>query len=508
MKILHSFKWPLFLFLAISSVIAQAQKDNKIVLGNIDSIQSSILNEKRKIWVHVPSNGTVDIYAKQKYPVVYLLDGDGHFSSVVGMIQQLSTVNGNSICPEMIVVGIPNTNRTRDLTPTHVDADPPYMDSAFSKTSGGGEQFIAFIEKELMPYIDAHYPTEPYKMLIGHSFGGLTVMNTFVHHSNLFNSYICIDPSMWWDKQKLLKEAKKVLTENKFDGKSLFLGIANTMDEGMDVTKVRKDTSGDTKHIRSILELQSYFESNKQNSLKYQGKYYPDDSHGSVPLITEYDALHFIFDYYPLKLNNKDFTDTTTVLADKYEKHFANVTKQMGYKVKPSENMINGMGYQALSMKLYAKAERFFKFNIDNYPESFNVYDSYADYFIAKGDTIQAIDNLKKALSLKEFGETRQKLNELQGGAVYKVTADELQKYAGEFEINGVGIIIKTFVTDGKLHMTATGRPEAELYPLSLHQFKMKSAGAYNFIFEMAGDKATAINLNTPEGNFKAISKK
>jgi predicted alpha/beta superfamily hydrolase len=112
------------------------------------------------------------------------------------MIQQLSQVNGNTVCPEMIVVGILKTDRTRDLTPTHINGEPPMMDSVAAKTSGGGEQFVSFLEKELIPYIDSSYPTEPHKMLIGLSFGGLTVMNIVANHSNLFKSYIAIDPSM------------------------------------------------------------------------------------------------------------------------------------------------------------------------------------------------------------------------------------------------------------------------------------------------------------------------
>lgn len=402
------------LFVALSSN-GKAQPDNKIVIGKIDSIHSSILNEKRKIWIYVPGSGAGDIYAKQRYPVVYLLDGDGHFSSMVGMIQQLSPVNGNTICPEMIVIGIPNTDRTRDLSPTHVDADAPFVDSAFCKTSGGGEKFISFMEKELIPYIDAHYPAERYKMLIGHSLGGLAVMQTFVHHTNLFNSYVCIDPSMWWDKSALLNETQKVLSDRKFNGTSLYLGIANTMEDGMTINKVLKDTSTDTKHIRSILTLKSYFEKNKQNGLKFKGKYYNDDTHGSVPLITEYDALRFLFDFYSIKLSSKDFSDSTTTLVDKYEKHFSNVSKQMGYKVRPSENLMNGMGYQALGRKQLKKAERFFTYNIENYPGSYNVYDSMGDYYEAINDNSNAIKYFEKALSIKENADTRKKLKKLLG---------------------------------------------------------------------------------------------
>src|SRR5450755_1302956 len=128
----------LFSFLLIALTFSiKAQRENKIVIGTIDSINSRILNEQRKVWVYVPNSGSNDFYSKQRYPVVYLLDGDAHFYSVVGMIQQLSSVNGNTICPQMIVVGIPNTDRTRDLTPTHVAADLPFIDSNGCKTSGG-----------------------------------------------------------------------------------------------------------------------------------------------------------------------------------------------------------------------------------------------------------------------------------------------------------------------------------------------------------------------------------
>lgn len=392
-------------FFALSD--SNAQTSNKVEIGTIDSLQSNILGEQRKVWVYVPDG------ANLKYPVVYLLDGDAHFSSVVGMIQQLSSVNGNTMCPKMIVVGIPNTDRTRDLTPTHMDVEPMMNDSAFVRTSGGGENFIAFIEKELMPFIESKYPTAPYKMLIGHSFGGLAVMQTFTHHNNLFNAYVTIDPSMSWDNQKLLKETKTFLKNAKLGGKSLYLGIANTMEEGMDTKKVVKDNSKETDHIRAILALQTALESNKQNGLKYRGKYYGEDTHGSAPLITTYDALRFFFDFYPMKFSFKDFMDSTSVLAGKYQNHYASLTQKMGYQTKPDEMEINYFGYEALKSKYYKRAEGFFKLNVDYYPESHNVYDSYGDYFIAIGDKANATIQFEKALSIKDIPDTRKKLEGL-----------------------------------------------------------------------------------------------
>jgi predicted alpha/beta superfamily hydrolase len=284
----------LFLSIIFLSLPCDAQPGNQLVIGKTDSIQSNLLKEKRHFYVHVPTSAAGKKAVNKRYPVVYLFDADAQFATATSMMQYLST-NYNTVCPEMIVVGILHSDRRKDLTPTHVRADPPFGAAGSSETSGGGEPFITFIEKELIPYIDKKYPTQPYKMLIGHSLGGLAVMQIFVHHTHLFNSYICIDPSMWWDNQTLLKETKLALEKRDFKAKTLYLGIAHTADKNMGINSVLIDTTKNTIHMRSILTLQRYFESNKQNGLKYQGKYYKDDSHMSVPLITEYDALHFIF---------------------------------------------------------------------------------------------------------------------------------------------------------------------------------------------------------------------
>jgi predicted alpha/beta superfamily hydrolase len=265
----------LFLFLGVTSNFIQAQSDD-IVIGKVDSIYSKILKENRKIWIHVPAS-------EGKFPVVYLLDGDGHFRSVVGMIHQLSTVNRNTICPKMIVVGILNTNRSRDLTPSKGDINHPYVDKALVERSGGGENFIAFMKQELFPYMESNYPVQPYRMFIGHSYGGLTVLHTLFHHTSLFNAYIAIEPSLWWGNQKLLNKIKRFPMDRRFDRISLYLGIANTMKAGMDTMQVLKDTTYSTMHIRSILEFKDLLVQKFKNKIRFKTKFYASDDHLSVP---------------------------------------------------------------------------------------------------------------------------------------------------------------------------------------------------------------------------------
>lgn len=258
----------LFFILLFISIISSAQivKNSQVIIAKTDSLTSKILGEKRYIWVSLPADYNEDIFTRRNFPVIYLLDGNANFQVVNGMIRQLSGLNGNLTLPESIVVGILNTDRTRDLTPSHAASDP---------TSGGGERFAQFLEKELIPYIDSTYHTAPFSTLIGHSFGGLTAVNILINHTNLFNAYIAIDPTMGWDDRKLLEQSRQLLAQKNFSGRSLFLGIANTMPFGMDTLRARRDTSGGTYHIRAILDMKDALQKNK--TLTWSYKYYADD---------------------------------------------------------------------------------------------------------------------------------------------------------------------------------------------------------------------------------------
>ena len=380
---------------------------NEIVIGKIDSVHSKILDENRKLMVYVP-NGNSN---SETYPVIYILDGDAHFTSVVGMTQHLSQ---NNIIPQMMVVAIPNTNRTRDLTPTKALPSPPMVPKDLSDQSGGGKNFLTFLEKELFTHIENNYPTSTYRMLIGHSFGGLFVMDALYDKPELFTSYISIDPSMWWDNKKLLASYKNAdLKETKYKNKSLYLGIANTLEPGMDTTSVRNAQGPMVDHINSIFETRDILRNSKLSSIEFNSKYYKNDSHGSAPLMTTYDGLRFIFEFYQFEINFSDIMKPNTDIVDRMKSHYSKVTEILGYKNKPNEEMINGMGYQLMQMDKHVLAKQFFQMNIEYYPKSFNVYDSLGDYYLAVEDKEKAKENFKKALALQENPASRKKLEEL-----------------------------------------------------------------------------------------------
>ena len=404
----------LTLALCAAMHIALAQDKEQVTLGQIEKIESEILGEERTVWVYVPDQGGNSFYQEQQYPVVYLLDGDAHFYSVVGMIRQLSSVNGNTVCPKMIVVGIPNTNRTRDLTPTKPSSEQPFVDSAMIAVSGGGEAFLSFMNDELFPYIDANYPTLPYRMLIGHSFGGLTAMNAYTHHPEMFNAYVSIDPSMWWDDRKLLDQIMAKDLGAEYHDKALVIGIANTMNEGMDTAMARIDTSANTDHIRSILTLHDHMSAVSNEDIRYMGKYYHEDSHGSVPLITEYDALRYIFQFYNIKWEMDDFMNPESDVAGKLKKHYTYLSKQFGMEMLPEEQTVNEMGYQFMNMGQMEKAKTLLEMNVQNYPGSFNVHDSMGDYYVAVDDKEKAKECFRKSIEINPESYSKPKLEALE----------------------------------------------------------------------------------------------
>jgi predicted alpha/beta superfamily hydrolase len=284
----------LLIVLILAVISALSLKKRFISIGIPDSLFSEILKEKRKIWVCMPRRND-DLPDDKRYPVVYLLDAEEQFANFTNMIQEVNETDGSRIFPEMIVIGIPNTNRSHDLTPTPSTYNATGIKVNDFKRSGSSADFIAFIEKELIPYVASKYPVSDNRILAGHSLGGLTAIDTLLHHTTLFNSYVASDPSVWWDDQLILDQARLTLQHQRFEGRNLFIGIANTLPADIDLDTVRADATSETNHIRSILQLTDMLDSNSANGLNFSYKYYEKYDHAAVASATWRDAMQFLF---------------------------------------------------------------------------------------------------------------------------------------------------------------------------------------------------------------------
>lgn len=400
-----------FLFLLATVVTAQP---TKLDFGHVDSLRSRVLQETRGLWIYVPPADPSGLFAPKRYPVLYLLDGDMHFTSVLGLVQQLSAVNGNTICPEMIIVGIPTTfaTRTRDLTPTHATKRWDNQEDRTLASSGGGEQFLRFLETELVPYVEAHYPTAPYRLLVGHSLGGLTVLNTLATRPNVFNAYLAIEPSVWWDNRVVVPRLTAAFQQHQVQNRKLFLALANTLPVGKDTVGIRQDTSRSSLHMRAELAVVDLLRRQAPSAVAWTWKYYPDESHGTVPLRAEYDALHAFFRHEAVPLPTSVAAPTFTAAALQQQYH--TLSQQFGYPVHPPEELINLYAWGCLQKKFPEKAYNLFRLNLTNYPTSFNSHTSMGAFYEQQGKPKQALPYYTQALKLQDTAEVRQKVRELQ----------------------------------------------------------------------------------------------
>ncbi len=402
---LHS---PVKFFLHLSALLvisfcAYAQESSPFTTGFEETIPSKILEEKRTVLIHIPaSNGGNKIKDKGHYPVIYLLDGPDNFNTVVSIVEHMEE---SGLCPPMIVVGIAHKDRLSELTTG--------TDKEFPTATGNGDKFMSFVEKELIPYINTTYPTTTYRTFIGHSVGGLTVINTLLHNPQLFNSYVSLDGALWWRGQKVVQEAKTILPVYKYKGKRLFMAMANRLERGVDTVSVQTDTTASTDLLRSNLNFIKELSKNKGDELAFKYKFYESDNHASVRLIGEYDALRFIFSFYKLKIYDSELNSPNFDLESLLVAHYKKVSDHMRYTVKPNETEVNNLGYQMLRTKQFKKSEALFKLNVANYPSSANCYDSFGDFYLETGIKSKAIECFKKALALKQIPETKVKLEAL-----------------------------------------------------------------------------------------------
>ena len=364
--------------------LAQDRLARATTIGRVDSVWSATLKENRPYLVYTPPSYDDTTATPQRYPVLYLLDGDAHFHSVTGLLQILGTgVNGTYVVPEMIVVAIPNTDRTRDLTPTHTEIGFDGKPQPFFKTSGGMPNFFTFLKSELLPRIESQYRTMPYRVFVGHSFGGITSLNALYTIPETFNAYVAIDPSLWWDNQTLLRKAKSYFSSARLEGKALYVAQANTINPD--------DTTSNT-HFEAIVQFNGVMEAYNRSGLRYAYHYYPQDDHGSVPMIAEYDALRFVFDGYKVPL--MQLLQRPRLLPE----HFREVSARLGATFQPSEGMVRQLAQFALTQDS-TKAIEFAQIGIELYPESFRGYEFLGDVWAAKGEKAKARGYYEQALA-------------------------------------------------------------------------------------------------------------
>jgi predicted alpha/beta superfamily hydrolase len=396
----------LFLFLSFLSPQIFSQE---ITIGKRDKLYSEILQQDREFSVYFPPSYNTSV--NQKYPVLYILDGDYNFQYVAGFLELQGAIS--EIIPEMILVAISGkaTQEYRKNCKPHIEG---------VEDSGNAEEVANFIAQELIPYVNKNYKAADYKILGGHSVGGIFVINTAITHPDLFDNYIAISPALWWAKNAMEDVMKKTWGQTKSTTANVYVSLAN--EEGMGVTEFLKKVP----------------ENIREQNIKFQ--HFPNEIHNSVGLATYKWALDDIFkDWY---VKEEYFSS-----ADALKTHYLNVQKKYGsifnipftvvgnthYMLQKNDKemakvqtvlqelnpnaLVLFNTYRAgkiLTDKKYDEAENLVAQALKINPESFEAYHILAKIQLAKKSPEQAKNSIEKALQLAEGQQARQwQINEL-----------------------------------------------------------------------------------------------
>lgn len=277
--------------LITQTVSAQALRpveSKPLVFGLTEKIQSEQLAETRTINIYLPEdfnpNDTIS------YPVIYIPDGGAEedFFHLAGIVRY-NTQPWIARFPKSIVVGIENTNRKRDFSFAVANLDFVEKEG-FKKTQfpayGGSAKYIAFIEKELQPYIRSRYKGSAHTTIIGESMAGLLATEILLRHRHLFDDYIIVTPSLWWGDRSLLKQAPDLLKKPKQNARVYIAACNKDEDSGMYEVAVA---------LKSILENDS-----AHTEVYYD--YLPDEIHATALHQAVYNAFRA---FYPKTVNSK-----------------------------------------------------------------------------------------------------------------------------------------------------------------------------------------------------------
>lgn len=257
-------------FVVFTSFAKASTPDDVVPKHDTFSIKSNIMEEDRIINVWTPDSYKTSL---DSLPVIYMTDGgvNEDFSHIANTLDKL--IKQKNIKP-LILVGIENTQRRRDLTGFTDVAE----DKEIAPVVGGSEKFRLFIKEELFAEIENRYRTSHERSIIGESLSGLFVLETFFLAPEMFNNYIAFDPSLWWNNNYLVTTAKEFLKTFPVNEKRLWFAGSNTT-----------GISEFTKQLAEILKTENL------SSLNWYFSDEPKETHATIFKATKEKALIWIF---------------------------------------------------------------------------------------------------------------------------------------------------------------------------------------------------------------------
>jgi tetratricopeptide (TPR) repeat protein len=478
-----------------------AQKDGEgIVIGKYKTIHSSILNEERLLFVHLPREYKD---TQLRYPVMVLLYVDiyNYFADAAIITEKLG---GTGEIPSVIIIGVANTNRYRDLLP---------LKTRFRREGGGAINFLSFIEKELIPYIDKTYRTKNFRILAGPQTAAVFSLYALIKKPNLFNAIISENPFMGPEISAFLypKAEQFILKQNALKG---FYYIKCEKNE----------RPQDLEYAGKFSKL---LESKQISGFNFNMKFREPSGYFITPLPFK-NGLRTLFNGH--KLPEKFETHSVKDIITYYKK----LSADYGFEVDPPSLLLTFEGGKLRQKRKTREAIELFKYQLSLYPKSLNALFQLGETYRGMGKLEDARVYYKKFLDIedRDVAMIRYRLNQVEkmikGSAVYRmeqaIRTGGIQAGIEKYESIKSDPNTKLYFEENEFNalgyrlMGAGEMKEAiEIFKLNVELYP-KSANAYDSLGEAymkGGDKQKAIKnykksleLNPKNTNAKEMLKK
>src|SRR5258708_16013648 len=253
--------------------------------------------------------------------------------------------------------------------------------TSWTGSAGGADKFLSFIADELLPTIDRNYRTRPYRVLIGHSLGGLFAVYALMSRPEVFKGYLIGSPSLWWDDQALVKAAQPFFAAHRDLRADLYMTMAN---------------EGDTM-LGGAWKLSAVLEESKLPFLRWQFKRSPEEEHGTISYMSTYEGLQAIFAGYSIA-NPIAWFEEGGLPA--FERHYTEVSKRMGYTVEVPARAYGDALSDLSNRERFAEAEEIGKKMLEQDPKNTWALSALALVAAQQKDDARAIGYLTQVLQL------------------------------------------------------------------------------------------------------------
>lgn len=340
-RILNSI-FKVVIILLVPFISASQEYSPGITVGQTLLHHSGIYNQKRELLVYYPASFQSATVSRKNMPVLYILDGEEFFLTAVNLQRMYSEFALYPGLPEFIIVGIKHLDRQKELF------------------TGNGTEFTRYLEMEVLPLIDSIRGGSGPRMLFGHSAGGLLALHVMRTRTGLFNAFMVSDPALHWDNQNELKALKQSISSIHNPSLFLFLGISNSLPYNTDTLMVQgmdPNLVSNTSHFKFRHILQN----NRTDNFRYDTKYYPEESHFSLPYIALRDGLTAYFKNYRCQFLEwmTDPDIDADLMIQSIELHFKNLSTMLGYRILPSRKdmdyyirFLNNLGLEVKKRKM------------------------------------------------------------------------------------------------------------------------------------------------------------